>query len=58
MFEIFHGLGVILVVVGIYTAGGRPTGPAQTGTKVSMSKAIPVPVCPPNDPNACHIDKW
>jgi hypothetical protein len=19
---------------------------------------IPVPVCPPNDPNACHIDQW
>ena len=27
-------------------------------TAIASSATIPVPVCPPNDPDACHIDKW
>jgi len=24
----------------------------------AASERMPIPVCPPNDPNACNIDKW
>jgi hypothetical protein len=54
---IIRKIAIALVVVGLFSTVQRravqPTG------SISVSSAtIPVPVCPPNDPNACHIDQW
>jgi hypothetical protein len=57
MLGIVRRIAIALVVVGLFsTVHFQPT---QSNASLSASSAtIPVPVCPPNDPNACHIDQW
>jgi hypothetical protein len=52
-----RGVAIALVVVGLFSTVRPHTAQAKGSTVVS-SNSIPVPVCPPNDPNACHIDQW
>ena len=55
MLSLVRGIAVTFVVAGLFVAV-HPQA-AQPKGSTSMSR-IPVPVCPPNDPNACHIDQW
>jgi hypothetical protein len=57
MLEIVRRIAIALVVVGSFsTVHFQPTLP--TSVSSTLSAGIPVPVCPPNDPGACHIDQW
>ncbi len=54
MLSLVRGIAVSLVLAGFFAAvHSQPSQPKATATV-----AVPVPVCPPNDPNACHIDQW
>jgi hypothetical protein len=57
MITLVRSLALILVVAGIVAATHPPAIPT-TQAAVSSSAAEPVPVCPPNDPDACHIEQW
>lgn len=57
MLGIVRGIAISLVVVGLFSTVHLPGAQPKTAVSVSSAK-IPVPVCPPNDPNACHIDQW
>ncbi len=50
----------IAIVAGGFLSTWLPSG--SKTPKVLVARAavqnMPIPVCPPNDPNACHIDKW
>jgi hypothetical protein len=48
---------ISLVVVGLFSTFHSRVAPPTDSTSVSLA-SIPVPVCPPNDPNGCHIDQW
>jgi hypothetical protein len=52
-----RGIAFTLVVAGLFVAVGPQTAQPK-GETVASKATIPVPVCPPNDPNACHIDQW
>jgi hypothetical protein len=54
---IVRRIAIAFVVVGSLSLVPFYATQAKNPT-VASSKAIPIPVCPPNDPNACHIDKW
>jgi hypothetical protein len=54
---IVRGIAIALVVAGLFVTVHPLSTQSQTPT-AAAKKAIPVPVCPPNDPNACHIDQW
>jgi hypothetical protein len=53
MLDIVRGIAITLVVTGLFA-----TVHSQTSKPNGPTASIPVPVCPPNDPNACHIDQW
>jgi hypothetical protein len=57
MLGIVRGIAIALVAVGLYSTV-RPHVAEGKGSTVVSTKRIPVPVCPPKDPNACHIDQW
>lgn len=53
MQSLVRGIAITFVVAGLFVTVHPQKGP------IAVSKAtIPVPVCPPNDPDACHIDQW
>lgn len=57
MLSIVRGIALALVAAGFFAAV-HPQATSKTTSATSSSSAkIPVPVCPPNDPNACHIDE-
>jgi hypothetical protein len=50
---------IALVVLGLFSTIHRSQSQSNSRMLESTSSArVPVPVCPPNDPNACHIDQW
>jgi hypothetical protein len=54
---IVRRVAIAFVLVGLVSI--VPSHPSQPkNPTMASSKAIPIPVCPPNDPNACHIDQW
>jgi len=57
MLGIVRGLAIALVVVGLFSTVHPHAAQPKSPTAISSS-SIPVPVCPPNDPNGCHIDQW
>ena len=57
MSGIVRGFAIALVVVGLISTV-HPRAAQPNGSTSVSSRSIPVPVCPPNDPNACHIDQW
>jgi len=57
MSAVVRVIAISLVVAGFFsTVHSRAAQP--TGQTSVSSATIPVPVCPPNDPNGCHIDQW
>ncbi len=57
MSGIVRKVAIALVAVGLFSTVHH-RNPQPKGLTMASLKAIPVPVCPPNDPNACHIDQW
>jgi hypothetical protein len=55
MMTIIRGIALAVLLAGL--AATSHTGGAVSPPTVK-NNSIPVPVCPPNDPNACHIDQW
>jgi hypothetical protein len=56
MQNLARGFAVTFLIAGLFVAVKpqitQPKGPTAAST------VVPIPVCPPNDPNACHIDTW
>lgn len=57
MLSLVRGIAIAVVLGGLF-ATMHPQATHTTQLTVAPSNSIPVPVCPPNDPNACHIDQW
>jgi hypothetical protein len=51
-----RSFALALVLAGLLAANHPQNSPASQ-TMVAKP-AVPIPVCPPNDPNACHIEQW
>jgi hypothetical protein len=47
---------VVLALTGAVASTQVASASAQTKVTVSKTSAIPVPMCDPDDPNACGID--
>ncbi len=48
-----------LVLAGLAAAPARQRFQVSASTQYrAAADAMPIPVCPPNDPGACNIDKW
>ncbi len=48
---------VVLALTGAIASTQIASASAQTKVTVAKTSAIPVPMCPSNDPNACGIDQ-
>jgi hypothetical protein len=48
---------VALALTGAIASTQIASASAQTKVTVSKTSAIPVPMCPPDDPDACGIDE-
>jgi hypothetical protein len=48
---------VVLVLTGAAASTHIASASAQTKVTVAKTSAIPVPMCDPNDADACGIDK-
>lgn len=46
---------VVLALTGVAASTQITSASAQTKVTVSKTSAIPVPMCPPDDPDACGI---
>jgi len=57
MKNLVRGFALTLVLAGLLAAT-RPQANPPSGVSVVRTADMPVPVCPPNDPNACHIEQW
>ena len=51
-----RGFAVALVLAGLVAASHPQVNPVSRTAAVKAD--VPIPVCPPNDPNACHIEQW
>jgi hypothetical protein len=47
-----------LVLAGLASTSHANHNQASFPQLKAASERMPIPVCPPNDPNACNIDKW
>ncbi len=47
---------VALALTGAVASTQISSAKAQTRVTVAKTSAMPVPMCPPDDPNACGID--
>ena len=47
---------VVLALTGVAASTQIASASAQTKVTVSKTSAIPVPMCAPDDPDACGID--
>jgi len=56
MKSLVRGFALALILAGLFAATHPQINPASR-TSVAKS-SVPVPVCPPNDPDACHIEQW
>lgn len=48
---------VVLALTGVAASTQIASASAKTKVTVSKTSAIPVPMCPPDDPDACGIDQ-
>jgi hypothetical protein len=55
---IVRSLVVALAVTGAIATTYSNAAPAKATVKVAKTSAIPVPTCPPDDPNGCGIGGW
>lgn len=46
---------VALVLTGVAASTQISSASAQTKVTVAKTSAVPIPMCPPDDPNACGI---
>jgi hypothetical protein len=46
---------LVLAITGI-AASTQVSASTQTKVTVAKTSALPIPTCPPNDPNACGMD--
>jgi len=57
MARLVRGFALALILTGLFAATRPQASPASQASVVKPTN-MPVPVCPPNDPNACHIEQW
>ena len=55
---IVRSLVVALAVTGAIATTYSNASSAKATVKNSKTSAIPVPTCPPDDPNGCGIGGW
>jgi hypothetical protein len=48
---------VVLALTGAAASTRIASASDQSNVTVSKTSAIPIPMCPPDDPNACGIDQ-
>jgi hypothetical protein len=59
MKTIIRAFVVVLALTGAAASTQISTASAQTKVAVAKTSAMPIPTCPPSDPNACGIaDGW
>ena len=60
MKTIVRAFVVALALTGFAASTQISTTTAKTSNKVTIAKvgAVPVPTCPPDDPNACGMSGW
>ena len=58
MQTLVRGFAVALVLAGFLATVKPNTHAYSAAAKSTVTSVVPVPVCPPNDPNACHIEQW
>ena len=57
MKQLVRAFVVVLALTGAAASTQIATASAQTKVSAAKTSAMPVPTCPPDDPNACGIDK-
>jgi hypothetical protein len=57
MKQLVRAFVVVLALTGAVASTQIATASAQTKVSAAKTSAMPVPTCPPDDPNACGIDK-
>jgi hypothetical protein len=57
MKNLIRAFVVLLALTGAAASTRIASASAQTKVTVSKTSAIPVPMCPWNDPDACGIDQ-
>ncbi len=55
---IVRGFAITLVLAGLASTFRTQGHAAIPVDRSPVMQQMPIPVCPPNDPNGCHIDKW
>jgi hypothetical protein len=55
MKNIVRAFVVVLALTGAAATTMTPTASAQHKVALAKTSMLPVPMCPPNDPNACGI---
>jgi hypothetical protein len=60
MKNIVRAFVVVLALTGAAATTQISSASAKTTVSVSKLSAMPIPTCPPNDPNACNLrgGKW
>jgi hypothetical protein len=57
MTYLVRGFALVLILAGLL-AVTHPQANPTARTSAAKAADMPIPVCPPNDPNACHIEQW
>ena len=57
MKNLIRAFVVVLALTGAAASTRIASASAQSKVTVSKTSAIPIPMCPWNDPNACGIDQ-
>ena len=52
---IVRSLVIALAVTGAIATTCANASPAKAAVSISKTSAVPVPTCPPDDPNGCGI---
>ena len=55
MKTLVHAFVVVLALTGAVASTHIATASAQTKVSAAKTSAMPIPTCPPDDPNACGI---
>ena len=55
MKQLVRAFVVVLALTGAVASTHIATASAQTKVSAAKTSAMPVPTCPPDDPNACGI---
>ncbi len=55
MKTVIRAFVVVLALTGAAASTQIASASAQTKVSVAKTSAMPVPMCPPDDPNACGI---